>query len=70
VPLYPQDLTIRVDEMIGTGQAQKMNLNDIKAIIDLLAATNAARKGDFIAGKDKWYVGETLPQLPFFNESK
>lgn len=70
LPLYPQDMTVRIDEMITNGQAKKMNLNDIKAIADLLADTSAARKGDFIARKDKWYAGETKPQLPFFYENK
>lgn len=70
LPLYPQDLTVRIDEMITNGQAKKMNLNDIQTIADLLADTNAARKGDFIARKDKWYAEETKPQLPFFYENK
>jgi hypothetical protein len=70
LPLYPQDLTVRIDEMITNGQAKKMNLNDIQAIADLLSDTNAARKGDFIARKDKWYAEETKPQLPFFYENK
>lgn len=69
-PLYPQDLTIRIDEMIQSGQAKKLNLDDIRSIIDLLVDTNAARKGDFIMRKDKWYGSETMPQLPFFYENK
>ncbi|WP_028548701.1 hypothetical protein [Paenibacillus sp. UNC451MF] len=65
-PFTPQDLTIRVDEMIATGQAAKYNLNQIQPVIDVLLATDAVRTGDFIRNKSKWYPNETLPQLPFF----
>ncbi|PYI54970.1 hypothetical protein [Paenibacillus flagellatus] len=70
MPLYPQDMTVRIDEMIANGQVKKLNLNDIQSIVDMLGDTNAARKGDFIQRKDKWYAGETMPQLPFFYENK
>jgi hypothetical protein len=70
LPLYPQDLTVRIDEMIANGQAKKLNLTDVQSIVEMLADTNAARKGDYISGKDKWYAGETMPQLPFFYENK
>ncbi|GAA3405281.1 hypothetical protein ACFFNY_28740 [Paenibacillus hodogayensis] len=70
LPLYPQDMTVRIDEWFAGGQAQKMNLNDIQQIIDLLAETGSARKGDFVTRKEKWYGGDTLPQLPFFYENK
>lgn len=66
LPLYPQDITVRIDEWIASGQTQKMNLNDIGSVVDVLAETNAARKGDFAASHDKRYAGETTPQLPFF----
>lgn len=64
--IYPQDLTLRVEEMIGSGQAKKMNLNEISAIVEMLLSTNAVREGDFIQRKTKFYAEETLPQLPFF----
>lgn len=66
--LYPQDLTSRIDEIIANGQAKKMNLDSIPSIVNMLADTNAARKGDYIALKTKWYANETLPQIPFFYE--
>ncbi|RKN84619.1 hypothetical protein [Paenibacillus ginsengarvi] len=69
-PQYPQDLTVRVDEMLSNGQAKKMNLNDIESIVNVLIDTNAARKGDYLSSKEKWYSGETIPQLPFFYENK
>lgn len=65
-PFTPQDLTSRIDEMIQSGQAQKMNLNDVGQVVDVLMATDAVRKSDFIHNKDKYYGKETLPQLPFF----
>jgi hypothetical protein len=70
VPLLPQDLTVRVDEMIMLGQADRLSLADISAIVSMLLDTNAARAGDFAERKDKWYAAERLPLLPFFYESR
>ncbi len=69
-PFYPQDLTVRVDELIRSGQADKLKLNTVGDIVQLLVSTKAVRPGDFIQGKDRWYGRETLPQLPFFFEQK
>ncbi|MFK7696465.1 hypothetical protein [Paenibacillus sp. HJGM_3] len=66
--VYPQDITVRIEELIASGQAKKMNLNDIPAMIDTLLGTNAVRPGDFIQRKQKYFGNETLPQLPFFSE--
>jgi hypothetical protein len=65
---YPQDIVMRLDEIIASGQAKKMNYTDIGALTDMLVSTGAVRPGDFIEGKDRWYNGQTLPQLPFFFE--
>ncbi|UQZ81960.1 hypothetical protein SK3146_01117 [Paenibacillus konkukensis] len=65
-PFTPQDMTSRIDEMVATGQAGKMNLNQVQPVADVLLATDAVRAGDFIRSKSRWYAGETLPQLPFF----
>jgi hypothetical protein len=70
VPLLPQDLTVRVDEMIMLGQADRLNLADVSAIVSMLLDTNAARAGDFAERKDKWYAAERLPLLPFFYEAR
>lgn len=67
-PFYPQDLTIRIDEFIASGQAKKLNVNDVNQTMELLLSTNAVRSGDFVKGKSKWYANETLPQLPFFSD--
>ncbi|MGO4274209.1 hypothetical protein AB4Z22_30985, partial [Paenibacillus sp. TAF58] len=67
-PFYPQDLTIRIDEFIASGQAKKLNVNDVNQTMDLLLSTNAVRPGDFVKGKSKWYANELLPQLPFFSD--
>jgi hypothetical protein len=69
LPLDPQDMTARIDEWIESGQAGKLNLNDIGDMVNLLAETNAARKGDFALLRDTRYADEKLPQLPFFQES-
>ena len=65
-PFAPQDLSTRIDEMVSTGQAAKLNLSQIQPIVDMLLATDAVRAGDFIRNKSRWYSNETLPQIPFF----
>lgn len=65
-PYLPQDLTLRIDELILAGQAGSMNLSTIGPIADMLVATDAVRAGDFNRKRDKFYKGETLPQLPFY----
>ncbi|WNR42477.1 hypothetical protein [Paenibacillus roseipurpureus] len=67
-PFYPQDLTIRIDEFISSGQAKKLNVADVNQTMELLLSTNAVRTGDFVKGKAKWYGNEPLPQLPFFSD--
>ncbi|MDF2961062.1 MAG: hypothetical protein K0S39_2797 [Paenibacillus sp.] len=66
MPFTPQDLTVRIDEIIASGQSKKMNLTEVHQVIDVLVATEAVRFGDFIRNKAKWYPNEVLPQLPFF----
>jgi hypothetical protein len=68
VPYYPQDVTIRIDDFIASGQAQKLSAADANQTINLLLSTNAIRSGDFVKGKSKWYANELLPQLPFFSD--
>lgn len=62
----PQDLTSRIDEMIASGQAKKLNLTGVNQVIDLLSGTDAVRSGDFLRYKNRLYANETIPQLPFF----
>lgn len=67
---YPQDLTTRVDDFILSGQAGKMKMKTISAIVDLLISTAAVRPGDFGESKAQLYAKELLPQLPFFFPEK
>jgi len=67
---YPQDISLRIDELIATGQAGRMNLDAAGKIAEMLISTGAVRSGDFIQGKERWYSNETLPQIPFFFENK
>jgi hypothetical protein len=64
----PQDLTLRIDEMIKSGQAKKLNATTVPQVMDILISTQAVRPGDFVHGKAKYYPDETLPQLPFFSK--
>lgn len=68
LPYTPQDLAIRVDEMIANGQADKMAYATVKPLVAALIETRAVRSGDYSKGKQKYYAGEPLPQLPFFYE--
>lgn len=63
---YPHDLTSRVDDFVGSGQASKMKLHTLTAVVDLLINTEAVRPGDFTQSKAKLYKEALLPQLPFF----
>jgi hypothetical protein len=65
-PYNPQDLVIGIDDMIKSGQANKMKLNMVQELADILVGTGAIRQDDFILGKMKWYGTEKIPQLPFF----
>jgi hypothetical protein len=65
---YPQDLSLRIDEMVSSTQAQKLQLTEIPSLADMLVQTEGVRQGDFIRGKDRFYNNETLPQLPFYFE--
>ncbi|WP_281886843.1 hypothetical protein [Paenibacillus sp. YYML68] len=66
-PAYtPQDMSARVDDLIASGQAKNMNLTNVPQIVNTLIATDAVRSGDFQRLKNKYYNGQTLPQLPFF----
>jgi hypothetical protein len=67
-PFYPQDLTLKIDDFIASGQSQKLGTGDVKQTIDLLLSTDAVRSGDFVKAKTKWYNDELLPQLPFFSD--
>lgn len=66
-PFTPHDVVSRIDEMIASGQASKMNLAEVGQVLHLLIATDAVRPGDFMSYKTR-YAGETLPQLPFYTD--
>lgn len=67
VEFLPQDLVIRIDELIRTGQAEQMGLSTIPSIASTLVQTGAVRNGDFLNGQSRYYANEPVPQLPFFS---
>lgn len=67
-PYFVHDVTLRIDELILTGQAEKMNLHHVNEIMDVLVNTRAVRSGDFISNKERYYQEEVVPQLPFYYE--
>ncbi|TFE29958.1 hypothetical protein [Cohnella luojiensis] len=66
----PHDLTARIDQFIGSGQADKRKVKSFNAIAELLTSTEAVRSGDFIGMKSRIYESDQLPQLPFFFPEK
>ncbi len=69
-PFSPQDLTVRIDDFISSGQADKRKLKSFGAIAELLTSADGVRGGDFLAMKIRYYENEQLPQLPFFYSDK
>jgi len=65
-PFTPQDLSVKIDEMISSGQSGKMNLSQVQGVMDILLATNAVVSGDFARNKARLYANENLPHIPFF----
>jgi len=62
----PQDVVIHIDDMISTGKANKLKLNSIQQLADVLINTAAIRANDFINGNIAAYQADKIPQLPFF----
>ncbi|PLT45613.1 hypothetical protein NYE40_10670 [Paenibacillus sp. FSL W8-1187] len=62
----PQDLAGAVDQLIESGEADKLGLTSFQDAVELLSGTGAVRSGDFWQIKSRLYGSEVLPQLPFF----
>lgn len=62
----PQDLAVRIDDLIASGQADKLGIANVLDAIQLLDGTQAVRTDDFIKLKNKHYFNEHLPEIPFF----
>ncbi|GIQ71057.1 hypothetical protein DUZ99_10645 [Xylanibacillus composti] len=69
-PFYPQDAAARIDRLLETGQASKLEVTNIRDFLQLLADTEAIREDDFMTNKDSLYANEVMPQLPFFSAIK
>ena len=66
-PFYPQDAAARIDELIATGQAERLSPPEISSLLKTIVAAGAVREDDYYLSKNKLYKQETLPQLPFFH---
>lgn len=64
----PQDITAKIDDMIYSGTASSLKLNDIQSSVTLLISTGAVQEQDFIKWREQYYGKEIIPQLPFFYE--
>lgn len=64
----PQDITAKIDDMIYSGTASSLKLNDVQSSVTLLISTGAVQEQDFIKWREQYYGKETMPQLPFFYE--
>ncbi|MFC5699851.1 hypothetical protein ACFPVX_01040 [Cohnella faecalis] len=69
-PYLPHDLTARIDQVIRSGQAEKLKLKTVGSIAELLNGTDAVRSGDFLGLKSRLYDEPLLPLLPFFSPDK
>lgn len=67
-PYYPHDLSAKIDQMMSSGQTEKLKLSSVDKVVDLLINTDAVRPNDFLKQKNRLYDKELLPQLPFFSE--
>ncbi|MEK3902260.1 MULTISPECIES: hypothetical protein [unclassified Paenibacillus] len=64
----PQDITAKIDDMIYSGTASSLKLNNIQSSVTLLTSTGAVQEQDFIKWREQYYGKEIMPQLPFFYE--
>src|SRR5690606_20227438 len=67
-PFYPHDLTAKIEELIHSGEAKKLNLTHVSSVANMLFSTGAVRPGDYLKTRYKYFDGELMPQLPFFYE--
>lgn len=68
VSYLPQDMTAKIDQMIKSGKAESLKLENITSIVKILTETDAIQKQEFVKWRNTYYVGEFLPTLPFFVE--
>jgi len=68
-PYLPQDVTLRIDDLIASGQSATLNMNDVPSVFRLLNNTEAIRNGDYIAKRSNRYKDDILPDLPFLTIS-
>ncbi|WP_438491112.1 hypothetical protein [Paenibacillus sp. IHBB 3054] len=64
----PQDITAKIDDMIYSGMASSLKLQDVQSSVTLLISTGAIQEQDFMKWREQFYGKETMPQLPFFYE--
>lgn len=64
----PQDITAKIDDMIYSGTASSLKLNNVQSSVTLLISTGAVQEQDFIKWREQYYGKEIMPQLPFFYE--
>ncbi|MFD2611983.1 hypothetical protein [Paenibacillus gansuensis] len=63
-PFDPQDLSVRIDQMLRNGTLQKLKLTNVREIALMLIETEAVRAGDYLKNRDKYYANEKLPLIP------
>lgn len=68
VSYLPQDLTAKIDQLIGSGKADALKLTSVASIVKVLTETDAVKNKEFVKWKSTYYASESLPELPFFAE--
>ncbi len=64
----PQDLTVKIDQMIDSSKADALQLKSVASIVKVLTETQAVKEQEFVKWRTAYYASESLPQLPFFTE--
>lgn len=62
----PEDLTVRLDSLFSSNDAQALGIHDVHAAVRLLFATDAIHPGDFKQLHSRIYSDLPTPEVPLF----
>lgn len=62
----PEDLTVRLDSLFSSNDAQALGIHDVHAAVRLLFATDAVHPGDFKQLHSRIYSDLPTPEVPLF----
>ncbi|QRG69873.1 hypothetical protein [Brevibacillus choshinensis] len=62
----PEDVTARIDKLVGTNEAQSLGIQDVGSAVRLLNATDAIHPGDFKQMSGSLYSKLQAPEIPLY----